>query len=330
MLAPTFVREGNQILAVFEDQVIAQGPVFAKVEETALDYLENLDTQRKDAATEKKKTTATHIVTPSGLKGEILGRHEGQWGEKLITVRLENGRIARLQAHGGNDKDIQYQTIEAAAPESALQYLEQTLNEVPEGTKESLAKRITVLDGLVVKAASVIRSGVSYADDKKINDVVIAAEHEKGEVTEALEYLKQADAESFSPPAPYDFGVVEQASLGHGDGTWLDETVESMIVESEGQDFDRLLSEGPGQFVTDLDTGTLADQGVTHEMALSHITSRTAGLKGDEVEAYREQFTAKVEVARRDELTDRLSTVKQAQVTKEASVEDIPDEALFG
>jgi hypothetical protein len=325
---PTFVREGSQILAFFEDRVIASGTSFAKVEESAVDYLDNLSKERDGVAAEKKKSSATHIVTPSGLKGEILGRHDGQWGEKLITVRLENGRIARYEAHAGNDEKIDYQRIEAAQSESALEYLEKTLNEVPEGSKESLAHRITVLDGLVVKAGSVIQSGVANADEIKLNDIVIAAEHEKREVKEALEHLEQADAETFSPPAPYDFGVAEQADLGRSNGTWLDDTVDEMVAESEAQDFDKLLTEEPGQFVTELDTGALGDAAVTRELALSHIVSKTAGLRGEELEKYRSQFLAKVELARRDELKDRKQHVKEAAVAKEAS-DDFPDEALF-
>lgn len=330
-LAPTFVREGNQVLAFFEDQLIAQGTVFAKVEESALEYLEGLDLDRNTKDVERKKARATHIVTPNGLKGEILGNHTGTWGEKLITVRLENGRIARFEAHAGNDKDIEYQTIEAAAPESALEYLESTLNEVPEGTKESLASRIDSLDQLVV-AATEFQRHASYEDQRKASEIVISAEHEKREVRDALSHLELADAEAFAPPAPFVTGAVEQASLGAGDGTWLDETVGEMIAESASQDFDQLLAEGPGQFVVDLDVAALADQGITRDMALSHIISKTAGYQGEAIDTYREQFLAKVEQARREELKDRTKTAKKkAEKTakKEKKAKKLPDEALF-
>jgi hypothetical protein len=330
-LAPTFVREGNQVLAFFEDRLIAQGPIFAKVEESALEYLDNLSQDRSAKDKESKKAAATHIVTPSGLKGEILGNHEGQWGEKLITVRLENGRIARLHAHAGNDESIEYQTVEAAAPASALEYLEGTLNETPEGTKESLASRIDSLDQLVL-AATEFQRHASYADQRTASEIVISAEHEKREVRDALAHLELADVEAFAPPAPFKTGAVEQASLGHGDGSWLDETVEDMIAESSSQDFDRLLAEEPGQFVAGLDTGALADQGITREMALSHIVSKTAAYQGEAIDEYREQFLAKVEQARREELKDRTKTATQtAEKTakKEEKATKLPDDALF-
>lgn len=330
-LSPTFVREGNQVLAFFEDRLIAQGTVFAKVEESALQYLEGLTLDKNAKAIEHKKARATHIVTPNGLKGEILGNHTGTWGEKLVTVRLENGRIARFEAHAGNDDGIDYQTIEAAAPESALDYLESTLNEVPDGTRESLAARIDSLDQLVV-AATEFQHHASYEDQRKASEIVITAEHEKREVRDALAHLELADAEAFAPPAPFKATAVEQASLGRDSSSWLDETVGEMIAESANQDFDQLLAEGPGQFVIDLDTAALADQGITHDMALSHIVAKTAGYQGEAVEEFREQFLAKVEQARRDELKDRTKkSKKKAEKTakKEKKAKKLPDAALF-
>ena len=134
-LTPIFVREGNKVLAFYKDQLIAQGTVFAKVEQSALEYLDNLTAKKHMQKEEARKASATHIETPSGLKGEILGRHDGPWGEKLVTVRWENGRISRYQAHGGNDDKLTYKIAEHEKAESALEYLEGTLNEVPEGTQ---------------------------------------------------------------------------------------------------------------------------------------------------------------------------------------------------
>ena len=75
--APTFVREGNQVLAFYEDRLIAEGTVFAEVEQSALEYLDNLTAKKHMQKEEARKASATHIETPSGLKGEILGRHDG-------------------------------------------------------------------------------------------------------------------------------------------------------------------------------------------------------------------------------------------------------------
>lgn len=328
--APTFVREGNQVLAFYEDRLIAQGTVFAKVEQSALEYLDNLTAKKHMQKEEAVKQAATHIETPSGLKGEILGRHDGQWGEKLVTVRWENGRISRYQAHAGNDDQIAYKTAEAEKPDSALEYLQSTLDETPEGTKESLASRIDDLDELVVKATS-FQHTASYEEQRKASEIVIAAEHEKREVRDALAHLELADAEAFAPPAPFRTGAVEQASLGGGSGTWLDATVDDMIAEASAQDFDKILAEEPGQYVAGLETGVLADTGATREAAQDHITAKLAGTIPESHESYTQAFLAKVEQARRDELKERTEAAKEAAV-KQASAEeqtDASDEVLF-
>jgi len=330
MPAPTFVREGNQVLAFYEDQLIAQGTIFAKVEQSALEYLDGLTSKKHMQKEEARKQAATHIETPSGMKGEILGRHDGTWGEKLVTVRWENGRISRYQAHGGNDDKITYKTAEQAEPESALEYLQGTLDETPEGTRESLASRIASLDDLVVRATAFQRTA-SYEEQRSASEIVIAAEHEKREVREALAHLELADAEAFAPPAPFRTGAVEQASIGGGSGSWLDATVDDMIAEASAQDFDKILAEEPGQFVAGLETAVIADTGATREAAEDLISAKLAGTQPESQESFRQAFLAKVEQARRDELKDRTKQAKKLAKTaaKEASADDTPDEALF-
>src|SRR5271166_507506 len=328
--APTFVREGNQVLAFYEGNLIASGTNFAKVEQTAVDYLDNLTAKKHMQKEEARKQAATHIETPSGMKGEILGRHDGTWGEKLVTVRWENGRISRYQAHGGNDDKITYKTAEQAEPESALEYLQGTLDETPEGTRESLASRIASLDDLVVRATAFQRTA-SYEEQRSASEIVIAAEHEKREVREALAHLELADAEAFAPPAPFRTGAVEQASIGGGSGSWLDATVDDMIAEASAQDFDKILAEEPGQFVAGLETAVIADTGATREAAEDLISAKLAGTQPESQESFRQAFLAKVEQARRDELKDRTKQAKKLAKTaaKEASADDTPDEALF-
>lgn len=328
--APTFVREGNLILAFYEDRKIASGTVFAAVEKSALEYLDNLTSKKHMEKEESRKSAATHVETPSGLKGEILGRHDGQWGEKQVTVRWENGRISRYEAHAGNDDSLTYKTAEQAEPDSALEYLQSTLDEIPEGTRESLASRIASLDDLVVRATAFQRTA-SYEEQRTASEIVIAAEHEKREVREALAHLELADAEAFAPPAPFRTGAVEQASLGGGSGTWLDATVDDMIAEASAQDFDKILDEDPGQFVAGLETAVVADTGATREAALDYISVKLAGTFPDSQESFRQAFLAKTEQARRDELKDRTAAAEKQAKTAAAEDEEsgASDEALF-
>lgn len=330
-LVPTYVREGGEVLAFFDSRVIARDPIFAQAEKSALEYLEGLTKQRGDKDKEDKKKVATHIVTPNGMKGEILGRTDGLWGEKELTVRFENGRIAKLQAHGGNDDDIEYTTEKPEVPEDKVDELQEVLDEDYAHDKSSLAKRIVQLDELVVAASTHVANS-SEVDINRINQVVLAANHEKGEVGEALAYLEQADAEAFAPPA-FTSHVVEQAQLGRSssDGTtnWLDRVAQDMIDETADQNFDKILSEDPAQLVAGLETGTIAEQGSTAEISRDYITAKTAAYTGAEVESYRELFVAATEQARRVELADRKETVAKQVTAKEEETADILDESLF-
>lgn len=328
-LTPTYVNEGGEVLAFFEKRVIASGTNFAKVEKDALEYLEGLDKERKFTTSENAKKAATHVETPNGLKGEILGRQTGLWGEKDVTVRFENGRIAKFSAHAGNDDDLKYTSERTAATASSpTEALQAVLDEHYAHDMGSLSTRLTTLDRVIGEASQHI-AGASFVDSDRLDKIVLAAEHEKNEVGEALAYLQQADSEAIAPPT-HTAQVVEQASLGraHGD-SWLDVTARQMIAETEGQNFDKILAEEPALLAADLETGTLADQGSTAEIALSHITAKTAGFTGAEVESYRELFVAATEQARRTELKERQeSTHKQAAKQEEETV-DAPDDVLF-
>ena len=156
--------------------------------------------------------------------------------------------------------------------------------------------------------------------------LVLAAEAEEEEVKEALAHLEDADTEAYMPPS---FAAVEQADLGRAKGdTWLDVVARQMISESEAEDYDKLLEEGPTQLLSAMEDAAVHDAGTVREAATNLIIERTVGFKGEKVEAYREAFVAKAEQQRRQELRFRQDNVKEAAV-KEAESNDFPDEALF-
>src|SRR5208282_4209717 len=158
-LGPTYVRDGDKILAFYGNRLIAHGKKFAKVEKTAVEYLDSLKKGEDADIARKAQREATHVKTPNGLTGEILGSQPTVWGDGEITVRFENGRISRVAAHG-----VKFEKREADAPSSVVEYFETLLGETPEGTKESLSKRIDDLGHLQARAAAVISGGASYAD----------------------------------------------------------------------------------------------------------------------------------------------------------------------
>jgi hypothetical protein len=326
-LAATYHFEGDEIYAIHEGKVIASGTDMKAVESDAVEYLDSLKTTRDQVAKQNAKKTATHIITPNGVKGSILNRVPDMWGEQ-VTARFENGEVRSFTVHG--ETDVQWVTERTASTAAnPAEGLEQRLASSYQHDRDSLAKRLGELRSIAVEAHRLVTAGAPYAIQIKLDQVKIAAEHEAREVKEALDHLDAADSQAFQPPKPI---VVEQADLGHSAdaaGSWLDTVTEDMISEAEGVDYDKMLDEGPAVFVTELDNGALADTGTTREMALSHITSKTAAFQGEEVDEYREKFIARVEVARRHELASRKDTTKKEAAAHEELQTNAPDDALF-
>lgn len=324
-LTPTYAFEDDMVFAFFENNRIASGPVekIAEVEKGALEYLEEIGKERKTKSDEKKKKAATHIVSPNGMEGEIISRVNDVWGQETVTVRLANNQIRSYEIHGG--EVYEDRTKKASSPIEALQ---SKLDTDYTHDKRSLALRIRDLEDIRHEASIHLAKGASYEDERKLSEVALAADAEKAEVREALSYLEQSDAEAFAP-FKADYKIADANGIDKSHGTWLDNTVQDMIDEAEGEDLESYLDEGPGQFVADLDSGALADTGVTREMATAHIISKTAAFAGQEVEDYRESFIAAIEIARRAELADRTSANhKVAAVKHEAQVSG-PDDMLF-
>lgn len=327
-LTPTYSFAGDEVFAIHEGKVIASGTDIEAVESDAVKYLDSLKTTRDTESKEKAKRSATHIVTPNGVKGEIIGRTASVFGEE-VTVRFDNGTFAKLEVHP--EHNVQWvKEAKTASFSDPTERLSSVLESDFEHDLPSLTARHDELLNLTREAASLIANGAPYAVQQKLDQIRTAAENERLEVKEAIDHLEAADAESFIPSEPFRPAVAEQADLGSGAGNdWLDVVAQDMIAESEAQDYDKLLSEGPGLFVTDLDTGALADAGVVREMALSHIVAKTAGFQGEEVNNFREAFLARAEAARREELATRKETNhKEAAAAQEAEV-STPDDALF-
>src|ERR1700747_509562 len=277
------------------------------------DTLEHLRVD--DASTNVK--VATHIVTPSGLKGKIMGKVvPGLWGNE-VTVRFENGHIAKLQVadveltSDGSTKTAK--TIEASGDKVA--WLRERLTEVPEGDIPSLKSRLADLREIreiATELASHPRIASTVRED--LDSVRVEAIHEAAEVSDALEYL--ADAEPYAPPEHFASHVAEQATIGgFGDGQWLSSVYDDMVREADATDFDQLLNEGPEVFLADLDPNLLADQGTTAQLATSFIESKVAAARPEVREKYTELWLERVEQARRVAYTTRKEVI-----AKEASV----------
>lgn len=330
-LTPHYSFEGDDVFALFEGKVIASGSKdeMANVEQSALEYLESLDTERKQAAVENKKRTATHIITPNGVKGEILGRVPSIWGEQ-VTARFENGIVNTFEIHSESKVEWVQENKRTAGAGDPVAKLSAILDTPYEHDKDSLRKRLESLAKVAREAREHAANGAPYHFELELDKIVTAAEAEGIEVGQALDHLEHADQEAIAPPAPFSLGVAEQAPLGRAaTDDWLDVAAENMLAENEGTDYEKLLREGPAVFVTELDDGALADAGVTRDMAVAHVTSKTAGYNGDDVDEFRQTFVARTEVARRHELADRKTTVHKEAAQEQEILDNVSDEALF-
>lgn len=322
-LQPTYEHQADgSVHAVFEGRVIAKTADFDSAVDGATEYLDSLQTKRDSDAKDEKERKATHIVTPNGLKGQIISRVDGVWGNE-ITVRFENNEIRRFETTAG----LHFSTEETEAPATYTAALQTVLDRAVEPTRPGLTARIAELEAVGLEVHDHFASERSAAAQRELNRISITASAELGEIKDALAHLDAVDAENAAPGAPV-YAAVEQASMGRNDD-WLQVTAEKMIEESESEDMDKLLSEGPTKLVSSLDDGSIHNAGTVQDIAAAHVMGKTAGFQGPEVEAFREAFVANAEMARRKELTYRKDAAHEVATQKQASIEDVPDEALF-
>lgn len=324
-LLPSYEHQTDgSVHAVFEGRVIAKAADFDSAVDGATEYLDSLKTKRDSDAKAEKESRATHIVTPNGLKGQIISRVDGMWGNE-ITVRFENNEIRRFETTAGLQFSTEQHT--SAVPNNIPESLQTMLDRSVEPTRNGMNVRAATLENVLLEVHNHFAAERSPALQREYNRIAIAAKAELGEVKDVLAHLDAVDAENASPAAPV-YAAVEQASMGRSDD-WLQVTADKMIEESEAEDMEELLEEGPTKLVSSLADSAIHHQGTVAEIAANHVMGKTAGFQGPEVEAFREAFVAAAEQARRKELTYRKDAAHQEATQKQASIEDIPDEALF-
>lgn len=262
-----------------------------------------------------------HVTTPNGLKGRVLGRVQGTWGEE-VTVRFENGVIKRLPV----SQDLSFETEKTAAQDDPIAGLTSSLEETYQGDKDSLIKRLTTLDEIKTIASRMVQGA---PDDmaSTLDSIVAKASYEHSEVEAALSHIGAEETEAFEPFAPIEnLPAVEQASFGKG-GTWLDKTLGEMQAEAAATDYKKLMDEGPEAFVAGLEDAALADSGTVRHIALRWIRSHTAGADEKIRDKYDRVWLARVEEQRRQRLSARKEEIRKEAAAQESF--DGPDDALF-
>jgi hypothetical protein len=317
-------HEDGSVSAIFEGRVIVKSADFASAETTATEYLDGLQKKRVKDDTAEIEKKATHITTPNGLKGQIISRVDGMWGNE-VTVRFANNEIRRFETTAG----LTFSAETEDAPSTYTAALQTVLDRPVDTSREGLTARVTELQAVQREVHDHFASERSAAAQRDLNRIAMTASVEVEEVKEALAYLAAVDAENASPAAPV-YAAVEQVSLGQNSGNdWLSITAQDMIDESEEEDLEELMDEGPTKLVSSLEDSAIHHAGTVQEIAAAHIMGRTAGFQGAQVEAYREQFVARTEQARRLEMTYRQDAAREVATVKQASMDNVPDEALF-
>jgi hypothetical protein len=313
--SPTYVfADDGKVYAYAHGRVVA-----------AADEVEDLEAREDELSQEPKKQAeppkthdekkdeqpkrSTHIITPNGLKGQILGKVKGMWGEQ-VTVRLESGRIAKYDVT--TDSNIEYISEERTAS-SPYARLEERLAASPDGTRASLVQRLTELKAIKNDAQAMF-SQASYVDEATLNNIIVTAEAEVHEVTDAIEHLDNAVA--YEPPTPQ---VFEQESVGGNDSSWLDSVGQEVEVDNELINDPEAVEDSAEEFVATLPEAMLGDQDGIELRAASHLARLTP--------ENQQVFIHRVVAAVKRELSER----EPGDIHKEASDDnfDGPAEGLF-
>ncbi len=327
----TYVFQDDKVYAMENGKVVAAADDVEELEDQ--DQEDDSDDSNNESNDESNdspvpeeddKKEATHIVTPGGLKGKIISRTAGLWSDE-IAVRLENGNIAHYPVLA----DTEFVTEREDEVANPLVALEERLHIDYDESKDSLVSRRVELSEINRQARDLIQKGASTQDVERLDKISIQAEDEQQYVDDRLEALEQEEGEGFVPPAPYETQVVEQAGVGGGDSSWLETTLDGMIQEAEGFDYQNYMNEGPEALISEIDDAPLADQGAVQSIAASAVREKTAAADPDVRDKYEKEFLARVEEVRRAEVKNRKETVKKQAAAQEDENSSAPDESLF-
>src|ERR1700752_3572900 len=121
------------------------------------------DEENDDDEKAEKHSSATHTMTPNGLKGKIMGKATpGLWGPE-VSVRMENGHIARLHV-----AEISEFITEAPDTVDKLVEIRETLAATVVGDATSLRTRQADLKDVVSHLRQLGSTGI---DDVLLNEV---------------------------------------------------------------------------------------------------------------------------------------------------------------
>jgi exosome complex RNA-binding protein Csl4 len=310
---PTYIFKNGNVYTYQDGKIVASVPEGEFVE--------------ADAAHIASAEGATHVLTPNGLKGKILGRVKGLW-EDEVTVRFDNGRIASLAVSKltfAKEEEEEENQDEIAELEKKVEASVSTYDPA------TLETRISELGQIKAEASAHIASGLSDEDLARVGSVIAQANYELQEISDIGAAIEDQRVAAYEPPAPFKINVVEQGGpTGGRESNWLDETIQEMVHEANSTDYTKLMNEGPEVFVAGLDKDLLADSGAVRSHASTWIRSKTAAADDDVREKYEKVWLARVEEQRRASLAGIKEEMhKEASATESVDYDSIGDDSLF-
>jgi hypothetical protein len=310
---PTYIFKNGNVYTYQDGKIVASVPEGEFVE--------------ADAAHIASAEGATHVLTPNGLKGKILGRVKGLW-EDEVTVRFDNGRIASLAVSKltfAKEEEEEENQDEIAELEKKVEASVSTYDPA------TLETRISELGQIKAEASAHIASGLSDEDLARVGSVIAQANYELQEISDIGAAIEDQRVAAYEPPAPFKINVVEQGGpTGGRESNWLDETIQEMVHEANSTDYTKLMNEGPEVFVAGLDKDLLADSGAVRSHASTWIRSKTAAADDDVREKYEKVWLARVEEQRRASLAGIKEEMhKEAAATESVDYDSIGDDSLF-
>jgi hypothetical protein len=164
-----------------------------------------------------------------------------------------------------------------------------------------------------------------------VGAIITQANYELEEIKDVIRAIEEGHMSSYEPPAHREMMAVEQGGPTNGhDSSWLDETINDMIVEANSTDYTKLMDEGPEAFTAGLNPETLADSGTVRSLASSWIRSKTAAADDDVREKYEKVWLARVEEQRRANLSEVKEEMhKEAAAVDTTNYDEISDDSLF-
>lgn len=320
---PTYAFRGDKTYAIRDSKVIASGTDPDEVEQIVEAE------EREEELRPQAKRSSTHVVTPNGLRGEILGKHT-IWGGEL-TVRYANGTITEVAAEGVKPAEEEPESRTATAADPIGELESRLASEVTPVGRNEVVARLEELDGIERELEHLNPRGArrGAAETARLQGIFAGVRAERQILRQSLDLVEEAEAADLAP-APYSIQVAPaQPALGDWDGAGIEEAHRQLRDEAAQTDYDAVLREEPALVVEDLPNAVVDEPDLVRERALAHVKARTAGVESNALSTYHETFAQRAELARRARVAKRQPAPETRTASVDTSVDDLPDEVFF-